>query len=139
MQHSHHQIYPQSAIIPYRKNKGEIQILLITTRSGKKWTIPKGLIESHLTAAESARLEGHEEAGIEGELHPDSIGHYRYEKWNGICVVEVFPMRVTRLLDQWPESFMRIRRWVSLENIRQYIDSPILQKLIANLPDHLKG
>lgn len=36
--------YRQSAVIPYLVEDGNTQIVLVTTRKKKKWTLPKGII-----------------------------------------------------------------------------------------------
>ena len=61
------QSFKQSAVVPYRLVKNEIEVLLITTRKGR-WIIPKGIIEPELSAAESAAKEALEEAGVKGEV-----------------------------------------------------------------------
>jgi phosphohistidine phosphatase len=113
LDHSVH--YPQSGVIPFRMLNTEIEILLITTNSGKHWTIPKGLIEDGMSPAESALREAHEEAGIRGELHETSVGIYHYHKWGGTCEVVVFLLAVTQLLDHWPEEYFREREWRNIE------------------------
>ena len=35
----------QSGVIPYRIMDGQIEVMLITSSGGKRWVIPKGLIE----------------------------------------------------------------------------------------------
>ena len=117
--------YHQSAVIPYRCEGDQVQILLITNRSGKRWVLPKGIIEDHQTELESAASEALEEAGIEGQIDPDPIGQYRYEKWGGICVVKIFKMKVENIFEDWPESFFRERKWVSLDEAEHLTDERI--------------
>ena len=125
--------YPQSGVIPFRTVNCEIEILLITTNSRKHWTIPKGLIEDGMSAAESAVQEAHEEAGIEGELHETSVGRYQYHKWGGTCEVEVFLMAVTRLLDHWPEAYFRERMWLSLDDARATVKHKGLGDILGQI------
>ena len=101
----------QSGIIPYRYKSGKLEILLITSLSGKKWIIPKGIIEDGLSAKESAMKEAFEEAGIAGEIENKAIGSYSYPKWGMICNVEVYPCKVLNLAEKWPEKEERQRRW----------------------------
>ncbi|MDX1708702.1 MAG: NUDIX hydrolase [Desulfobacterales bacterium] len=125
--------YPQSGVIPFRMVDGDIQILLITTNSRKHWTIPKGLIEDGMSAAESAVHEAYEEAGIRGELHEISVGRYQYHKWGGTCDVAVFLMAVTRLLDHWPEAYFRERVWCSIDDARQMVKHKGLSDMIGQI------
>jgi len=42
-------IIQQSAVIPYQIVDGEIEIMVITSSTGKRWVIPKGLVEPDMT------------------------------------------------------------------------------------------
>lgn len=128
--------YAQSAAIPYRMNRGELEILLITSRKKRRWLVPKGIVEPDLSACDSAAKEAQEEAGVSGNVSGTSIGAYRYEKWGGTCVVKVFPMRVERVAEAWPEPF-RDREWVSLGEAVRRVRDPRLKTLIEGLPQFL--
>jgi len=126
--------YRQSGVIPYRRTPDGYEILLVTTRSGKRWIIPKGVVEPDLTPRSSAETEAYEEAGIRGDTSGRSAGSYSYEKWGGTCTVEVFPMAVTDILDEWPESF-RSRCWMHVDEAAASVREPGLARLIRLLPD----
>jgi phosphohistidine phosphatase len=130
-------IFKQSAVIPYRKGKDGLQVLLITSRGGKKWVVPKGLVEPDMTPADSAGKEAMEEAGISGKIDSKSLGHYSYEKWGGICDVEVFPMLVKTIGDTWLEDF-RKRKWFSIKDAIKLIPQEALIEMIRDLPRSLK-
>jgi 8-oxo-dGTP pyrophosphatase MutT (NUDIX family) len=104
-------IHVQSAVIPWRTKDRARQVLLITSRSGKRWVVPKGIVEPDLTPADSAVKEAYEEAGIQGRVSKKSVGSYTYEKWGGICDVEVFVLKVNKELQDWPEADVRERCW----------------------------
>ena len=123
--------YRQSAVLPYRDDRGGLEILLITSRRRKRWVLPKGVVELDLDPADSAAKEALEEAGIEGEVAQDSIGDYTYEKWGGTCSVEVFPMRVRTTHESWPESH-RGRRWLQPIAAAERVDEPALKTLILD-------
>lgn len=129
-------IYEQSAVVPYRWRKRRLQILVITSSSGTRWVLPKGLVESYLTPAESAAKEALEEAGIVGSPLEPSIGSYRYQKWGGTCVVEVFLMPVDEVLDAWDEDY-RDREWVSLETAAKRMRERKLRRLLREVPAYL--
>jgi len=120
--------YLQSAVIPFRIKKNRIKILLITSLKTKQWIFPKGIIEEDLTPQQSALQEASEEAGVEGKVLNIMLGEYSYEKWGGICVVKVFPMYVTKVLDDWPEADQRKRMWVSPEEAARLINKKKLQR-----------
>lgn len=123
-------ILPQSGVIPFRIKLGKIKILIITSSSGKKWLFPKGLVEKNMTKEESAALEAMEESGAIGEVLAQRIGSYKIFKYNTNYKVEMFPMEVDKLLANWPEEKIRKRKWVSPENVGEYIKDKQLLKLV---------
>ncbi|MCI0488905.1 MAG: NUDIX hydrolase [Blastocatellia bacterium] len=127
--------YRQSAVIPYRKAGNKIEIMLITSIRKGRWVIPKGIIEPGLSAAESARKEALEEAGIIGDVSSAPIGKYSYAKWGGKCKVKVFPMKVNAVFDRWPEEHVRKRLWMTVKAAADAVREPELRKLILALPD----
>ena len=125
--------YDQSGVIPFWKKNGQPRILLITSRSGKRWVIPKGLIEPQMSASESAEKEAFEEAGIKGTTYSRPIGRYSYRKWDGICRMTVLLMKVEELLETWPESPIRKRRWFRLDNFGKFLDERVPRRIISDL------
>jgi 8-oxo-dGTP pyrophosphatase MutT (NUDIX family) len=108
----------QAAALPLRNGR----VCLITSSNGKRWVIPKGLIEPGQTAGETALQEAWEEAGLVGALQPEPIGSYVYEKWCGVCHVTVYAMEVTQMAQDWPERSERQRIWVTPPGALQRID-----------------
>ena len=98
----------QAAAIPLKEG----QVCLVTSSSGKRWVIPKGLLEPGKTAGEIALQEAWEEAGLVGSLLPEPVGSYLYEKYGNIYYVTVFLMQVTEAVDDWPECTLRQRCWL---------------------------
>lgn len=127
-------IYRQSAVIPYRWKDGQLEVLIISSSGGKRWVVPKGIIEPGLSPTASAAAEAGEEAGVVGDVGTTPLGRYRYRKWGGRCEVEVYPMAVHHELPEWPESGRRRRRWLPVEKAAKKIDRKKLRKLIAGLP-----
>lgn len=133
----------QSGVIPYRRIGGNIEILMITTRSNK-WTTPKGGIKIGLTAAQSAMEEAFEEAGIIGRLLEPSIGCFEYSKRGRRYRVEVFLCEVLELKEVWQEADVRMRQWIApqeaaylakFEGLRclyESIDAAIEERLLQN-------
>ena len=89
-------------------------MLLIRRRPRGDWGIPKGMIDPGHTAPEAAAIEAFEEAGIEGELLPKTLGAFEYPKFGRTCHVDVFGLRVTRVHDHYDEERLRERRWFPL-------------------------
>jgi len=130
-------IYRQSAVLPYRWRSKELEVLLITSRSGRRWVLPKGIVEPGMTAPASAAKEAREEAGIEGLVSQKNAGKYRQNKWGGTCQIEVFPMRVTFELETWPEAAIRRREWLLLKAAVKRVESKKLIKILQGLPQWL--
>jgi len=128
--------FPQSAVIPFQVKKSQLKILVITSLKSKQWIFPKGIIEKQMTPQESALQEAEEEAGVEGEVLNIKLGEYSYQKWGGICDVKVFPMHVTRILEDWPEAGLRKRKWVSIDKAANLINKKELQDLLRRLEEN---
>lgn len=131
--------YNQSGAIPYRINNDELEVLLITTRGRKHWIVPKGVIEQNLSAQDSAAQEAYEEAGVKGQIEDKKMGEYKYQKWGGTCTVTVFPLEVEEVLDIWPESKVRLRKWVSIDEAIEMLDLPDLQDMVRTLPKKIES
>ena len=110
----------QAGAIPLRNGR----LCLITSSNGKRWVIPKGLIEPGQTAGETALQEAWEEAGLVGTLEPEPVGSYLYDKYGGTCHVTVFLMRVTEVAQDWQERDLRQRVWLSPAGALRRIDDP---------------
>jgi 8-oxo-dGTP pyrophosphatase MutT (NUDIX family) len=127
----------QSGVIPYRIRDRQIEVMLITSSTGKRWVIPKGLIEPDMTSEDSAAKEAWEEAGLLGKVFPDSIGTYEYYKSSYACQVEVFLLQVETVLDNWPEASKRKRQWVNIPKAIKRVDEPELKLILGDLPNRL--
>jgi 8-oxo-dGTP pyrophosphatase MutT (NUDIX family) len=121
-------------VIPFRLEQDKLNVMLITSRNRKRWIIPKGIIEKDISAAESARREAFEEAGLRGRVSRKPIGRYRYRKWGDTCDVQVFLLKIEQVLDEWPESSVRQRRWATVEEAANLVEEQELGGLIRNLP-----
>ena len=65
----------QSGALVYRVDRrNRKQVLLVRKRRSKRWGIPKGTAQPHLSLAENAAKEVFEETGVKGEVQPNSIG-----------------------------------------------------------------
>ncbi|HZT82000.1 MAG TPA: NUDIX hydrolase [Gemmataceae bacterium] len=116
----------QAAAIPVKGG----QVCLVTSTSGKRWVIPKGLIDPGKSAAEMALQEAWEEAGLVGVLWPDPVGSYLYEKYGGTCHVTVFVMQVTEAAEDWPERALRQRAWLTPAHAMARIEDYGLREIL---------
>lgn len=124
-----------SGCVVYRFNDGELQLLLVTNRSGKTWVFPKGGIEPDLDARESAAKEVYEEAGALG-IVGQKLGKYRYVKDGVMQKVVMFAMRWTQDSEDWPEAEMRQRDWFSFNAAMQIVPEH-LAPFLFDLQEHL--
>ena len=102
----------QAAAIPVRRRAGKTEICVISTSSGSRWTVPKGIIEKGDSARDTALKEAREEAGLTGELAAEPVGHYLHPKWGRTLRVVVYVMQVTGEDEEWEERHLRDKRWV---------------------------
>jgi 8-oxo-dGTP pyrophosphatase MutT (NUDIX family) len=122
--------YSQSGVIPLSRETGAPRIMLISSRSGKRWVIPKGVVDPGLSPLESAVKEAWEEAGLRGRVDEKALGRYEYRKWQGTCRVEVFVMEVEHQSEQWPEGEVRDRRWLPPERAAELVRESDLAVMI---------
>jgi 8-oxo-dGTP pyrophosphatase MutT (NUDIX family) len=121
----------QSAAIPVMDGR----ICMVTSRSGRRWVFPKGLIDPGHTPAEAALIEAWEEAGVVGTLDPDPVGNYVYEKMDAPHHVIVFRMVVVEARDVWPERGFREREWITVTEALDRVDEPGLRELLRRAFD----
>ena len=120
---------PQAAAIPVRDRS----VCLITSSGGQRWVVPKGIIDPGMSAHQTALQEAWEEAGLRGTLEPEPVGSYVYDKWGSTCHVTVFLMRVTEVLDDWPERSVRRRSWLSFREAVARIQRPELRDVVRRV------
>ena len=125
-------IIDQSGVIAYAISEGDLFIVLVSSLDNKRWVLPKGHIGSGLSAKESAEEEAFEEAGIEGQIANSEFGFYDYMKKRDYTIhrVSVFPMEVSRLLNEWPDAANRRRHWVPISVAVKAVKEKKLKKLL---------
>jgi ADP-ribose pyrophosphatase YjhB (NUDIX family) len=94
---------------------GELNICLITTMTARRWSIPKGLIETGHTAAGTARKEAREEAGVHGRVVGGPVGYYGITKAGIRYTVAVNLLQVEQIDAEWEEQDVRDRQWVTAD------------------------
>ncbi|WP_090560296.1 NUDIX hydrolase [Belnapia rosea] len=127
----------QCAALPFRQADGETQVMLVTSRETRRWVLPKGWTEK-CGGSKQAEREAYEEAGIRGRITAEPIGAYAYPKRlpdgaTVTCEVDVFPLAVDELLDDWPEKSQRERRWFTLPQAAMAVQEGGLVTLMLSL------
>jgi 8-oxo-dGTP pyrophosphatase MutT (NUDIX family) len=119
----------QAAAIPFKGS----QLCLVTSRSGKRWVIPKGTMEPGKTSGEIALQEAWEEAGLTGVLQREPVGTYLYEKLGSVHHVVVYVMRVTEVAVAWPENSFRQREWLNVAEALERLEDEGLREIIERV------
>jgi 8-oxo-dGTP pyrophosphatase MutT (NUDIX family) len=127
----------QVAALCFRKRRGKVEVLLITSRETRRWVIPKGWPMPPLKDFNAARREAFEEAGVEGRMRRKKFGSFSYAKLrleDSLAIrVVVYLLQVERERKSWPEMHQRKRRWFDVETAIHHIQEPELRKLIRSL------
>lgn len=130
------EVRSQFGAIPWRLHNGKIEVLLVTSRRSGRWILPKGWPMDGATPAEAAATEAWEEAGVTGDAGNMPAGFYSYNKvFEGAMlpvVVAMFPLRVRRVHETWPEAGERKRKWVGRKKAATLISEPELRQILRN-------
>jgi 8-oxo-dGTP pyrophosphatase MutT (NUDIX family) len=134
----------QVAALPWRKCEHGIEILLVTTRTTKRWVIPKGWSMDGKADHEAAAIEAFEEAGVRGVVRASSVGRYSYMKIlrSGKLRkldVRVYGLNVREELADWPERDERQRQWVTLSQAESLIGEVELLPVITKFAKNHRG
>ncbi|KPP90243.1 MAG: NUDIX hydrolase [Rhodobacteraceae bacterium HLUCCA08] len=122
----------QFAALCYRLSNGKPEFCLITSRTTRRWIVPKGWPVDGETPTGAAATEAWEEAGLEGKVHPLPAGLFSYvKKDEGLpCVAVVYPLKVKKAHNDWPERDQRRRRWFSRRKAAERVAEPELRQII---------
>ena len=119
----------QAGAVPFRQTADGPEFLLVTSEKGR-WIFPKGIVEPGDGVEETAEKECEEEAGVRGELFPESLGQYTDHKWLRECVVVMFLLHYKEEVHPWEEQSIREREWCSYQEASLRIVKPELQTLL---------
>lgn len=130
----------QFAALCWRIKNDKVQICVVTSRTRKRWIIPKGWPMHKQTPADAAATEAYEEAGVSGEALDICIGVYTHQRpgkvGNAPIITMVYPLHVTHVHSKWPEKHERRRKWVSLEKAAKKLSEPELKRIVATFKPH---
>lgn len=135
------EVEQQYGVLPWRKDRrGDVQILLITSRGRGRWIVPKGWLAKGRGPYLSAAMEAFEEAGVIGEVLSHPLASYDYVKGDEDGAerhrrVTLFSLRVVGTLTNWPERGQRKRQWFSLAGAAETADDPELAEIIRAIRD----
>lgn len=132
----------QYGALCWRMHRGKVEVLLITSRDTGRWVIPKGWPIAGRSPSQAAAREAFEEAGVEGRVSSAGLGLFNYRKvlspkQSIACKVEVFSLRVAKLVTKFPERHERRRKWFAAEKAARKVIEPELRALLQGLPQNL--
>ncbi|PZV33695.1 NUDIX hydrolase [Mesorhizobium kowhaii] len=128
----------QVAAIPFRLNpRGDVEVMLVTSRTTRRFIVPKGWPMKGKSGRKAATIEAREEAGVLGKTLKEPAGTYSYWKRlaNRFVRVDVivYLLEVTEELADWQEAKRRQRAWLPPADAALLIDEPDLSTLVATL------
>jgi 8-oxo-dGTP pyrophosphatase MutT (NUDIX family) len=131
----------QYGALPFRlTSAGEVEVLLVTSRTTRRWIIPKGWPMKGTKPAQAAAREAFEEAGVRGKIAAEPIGTYLYRKRDddhkhpaAVCAVKVFALQVKRQVAKWPERHQREACWLDAKEAVARIDDDGMRAIIEAL------
>lgn len=131
----------QNGALCWRAHRGQIEVLLITSRDTGRWVIPKGWPIEGLSPDIAAAQEAWEEAGVSGQVSDLPLGIYTYDKVVKLgqtlpCAVAVYPLRVDRLAAEFPERKERRRKWFAAAKAARKVAEPELRMMFLALAEN---
>lgn len=130
----------QFGALCWRVGKKGAEVLLISSRETGRWVIPKGWPMQGRAGHEAAAIEAWEEAGVRGQVAEDRLGHFTYDKILNRdskkecarpCIVDVYPLEVSKLAPEFPEQRQRRRKWFAPVDAARKVREPELKSLLA--------
>ncbi len=131
-------VVAQAGAIVFRRKGDVIELLLITSRTRKRWIVPKGHVEGFADAAACAAAEAWEEAGVTGRILEPGPGSFEYRKRGRVARVELFLLADAEVHDAWPEMDERRRRWMTPEAAADAVEEAELKAILLKVPDLVK-
>lgn len=112
-----------------------MEVLLVTSKSRRRWTLPKGRVPVNMRPHYSAAREALEEGGVIGVASSSPVAIYEQEKALkegevGTVIIQVYPLAVSTEVQVWAEMRLRRRRWMSLKRAIAKVDDSRLRRVL---------
>lgn len=133
----------QIAALCHRMREGKVEVLLVTSKSTRRWILPKGWPILSRRAHRTAAIEAFEEAGVTGKVHKNPFASFSSYKGGeaGLKLrteILVFLVDVESEAEEFPDSAERDVRWVSIKEAVRMTSEPGLIDVFRKL-NHLYG
>jgi 8-oxo-dGTP pyrophosphatase MutT (NUDIX family) len=133
----------QSAAIPFKNDDGTLCVMLVTSRTRRRWILPKGKIGRRMLPSRSAEREAFEEAGVLGRLSKEPIGVYVQGERLPTAIddgvpVQAYALEVIEELPVWKEMHFRERRWFPIKSALRVVRDPELRKILRSFKRTMK-
>ncbi|OUS20405.1 NUDIX hydrolase [Litorivita pollutaquae] len=130
----------QVAALCYREDEaGDTKVLLVTSRTNKRWILPKGWPIDGLEYSQAAMQEAWEEAGVKkATAESEVFATFKTKKVlaGGLPTpiqMKVYKVAVAKTKSDYPEAAERERKWVSPETAAEMVDDPRLSSILRTL------
>ena len=118
----------KTGVVATREKNGQTEVLLVSTKNNG-WGVPKGNLMPELGKKKTALEEAYEEAGVLGEIDGDKKATIEHPDWT----LDLYPMKISKLLKKWPEMDWREREWVSLKKVKKKLGCSALVECVEEL------
>jgi 8-oxo-dGTP pyrophosphatase MutT (NUDIX family) len=126
----------QFGAVPFRIHRGKVEVMLVTSRDGERWLVPKGWPMKR-GARYTARQEAYEESGVRGRVRRSPLGTMKYRKKVGgrrrTIDLKVYPLRVSKQVRKFPERKQRKTRWFALKDAIERCRDPAPARLLRKI------
>ena len=131
------QLGKQVGCLCYKWVDKKLKVLIVTSKTTKRWIIPKGWIQKKLGASGSAAAEAWEEAGALGICNKKKFGDFEDIKilkdgYPLECIVDVFLMKTITQKAEFPEKYIRSVKWIDPEDAASFIRNESLIQLLKS-------
>ena len=118
----------KAGVVATREKNGQTEVLLVSTKKNG-WGVPKGNLMPELGKKKTALEEAYEEAGVLGEIDGGKKAIIEHPDW----ILDLYPMKISKLLKKWPEMDWREREWVPLKKVNKRLGYSALVECVEEL------
>jgi 8-oxo-dGTP pyrophosphatase MutT (NUDIX family) len=103
---------------------GSGKVVLVTSRKGESWILPKGNRAKKRSDRLQAKREAFEEAGLQGALN---CKHYDFNSFEKSKNLRIYTMRVKTILNDFPEKSERSRIVTTFDRAEKMVKQEYLE------------